>query len=36
MLYKILILVILLNLIKIKLIKSKIRGYKSIILLKKG
>jgi hypothetical protein len=36
MLYKILILVILLNTTKIKLIKSKIRGYKSFILLKKG
>jgi hypothetical protein len=36
MLYKILILVILLNPTKIKLIKSKIRGYKSFILLKKG
>jgi len=34
--YKILILVILLNPTKIKLIKSEIRGYKSFILLKKG
>jgi hypothetical protein len=36
MLYKIFILVILLNPTKIKLIKSEIRGYKSFILLKKG
>jgi hypothetical protein len=36
MLYKILISVMLLNLIKIKLIKSEIRGYKSFILLEKG
>ena len=34
--YKILISVILLNPTKIKLIKSKIRGYKSFILLEKG
>ena len=34
--YKILILVILLNPTKIKLIKSEIRGYKSFILLEKG
>jgi lipopolysaccharide biosynthesis glycosyltransferase len=34
--YKILILVILLNPTKIKLIRSKIRGYKSFILLEKG
>jgi hypothetical protein len=34
--YKILISVILLDPIKIKLIRSKIRGYKSFILLKKG
>jgi lipopolysaccharide biosynthesis glycosyltransferase len=34
--YKILILVMLLNPTKIKLIKSKIRGYKSFILLEKG
>jgi len=34
--YKILILVILSNPTKIKLIKSKIRGYKSFILLEKG
>ena len=36
MLYKILVLVILLNPTKIKLIKSEIRGYKSFILPKKG
>jgi hypothetical protein len=36
MLYKILILVILLDPTKIKLIKSEIRGYKSFILLEKG
>jgi len=36
MLYKIPISVILLDPTKIKLIKSKIRGYKSFILLKKG
>ena len=36
MLYKILISVILLDPTKIKLIKSKIWGYKSFILLKKG
>jgi hypothetical protein len=36
MLYKILILVILLDPTKIKLIKSEIRGYKSFILPKKG
>jgi hypothetical protein len=36
MLYKIFILVILLDPTKIKLIKSEIRGYKSFILLKKG
>jgi hypothetical protein len=35
MLYKILILVILLNPTKIKLIKSEIRGCKSFILLEK-
>jgi len=35
MLYKILILVILLDPTKIKLIKSEIRGYKSFILLEK-
>ena len=35
-LYKILILVRLLDLTKIKLIKSEIRGYKSFILLEKG
>jgi hypothetical protein len=35
-LYKILILVILLDPTKIKLIKSEIRGYKSFILLEKG
>ena len=34
--YKILVSVILLDPIKIKLIRSKIRGYKSFILLKKG
>jgi len=34
--YKILILVILLDPTKIKLIRSKIRGYKSFILLEKG
>ena len=34
--YKILISVILLDLTKIKLIRSEIRGYKSFILLKKG
>jgi len=34
--YKILILVILLDPIEIKLIRSKIRGCKSFILLKKG
>jgi hypothetical protein len=34
--YKILISVILLDPTKIKLIKSKIRGYKSFILLEKG
>jgi lipopolysaccharide biosynthesis glycosyltransferase len=34
--YKILILVILLDPTKIKLIKSEIRGYKSFILLEKG
>jgi len=34
--YKILILVILLNPTKIKLIRSKIQGYKSFILPKKG
>jgi hypothetical protein len=36
MLYKILISVMLLDPTKIKLIRSKIRGYKSFILLKKG
>jgi hypothetical protein len=36
MLYKILVLVILLNPTKIKLIRSEIRGYKSFILPKKG
>ena len=35
-LYKILILVILLNPTKIKVIKSEIRGYKSFILLERG
>jgi hypothetical protein len=35
-LYKILVLVILLDPTKIKLIKSEIRGYKSFILLEKG
>jgi hypothetical protein len=35
-LYKILILVILLDPTKIKLIRSEIRGYKSFILLEKG
>ena len=34
--YKILVLVILLNPTKIKLIKSEIRGYKSFILLEMG
>jgi hypothetical protein len=34
--YKILVSVILLNPIKIKLIRSEIRGYKSFILLEKG
>jgi len=36
MLYTILVLVMLLNLTEIKLIKSEIWGYKSIILLEKG
>jgi len=36
MFYKILILVILLDLTKIKLIRREIRGYKSFILLEKG